>query len=180
MNIVIRIVLLAALAALGVWLWTIVFPSPQKIIRQHLEAVARRASFAPDEGTLARLANTQSLASYFSTNVEIHLDMPELAQITTLDRNEIVQYALAVRSKVSSLNVKFLDVDVTLAPNRQSASADFTVEAHVLGEQDLLVQEMKFTLRKISGQWLITRIETIRTLSILDFERTPTPFIVGA
>ena len=41
MKIAFRVVLLAALAALGVWLWTILFPSPQKIIRQRLEAVAR-------------------------------------------------------------------------------------------------------------------------------------------
>ena len=76
MKIVFRVVLLAALAALGVWLWTIFFPSPQKIIRQRLEAVAKRASFTAGEGTLARLASAQSLAGYFSTNVEINLDVP--------------------------------------------------------------------------------------------------------
>jgi hypothetical protein len=27
------------------------------------------------------------------------------------------------------------------------------------------VQEMKFRLQKIDGQWLITRVETVRTLS---------------
>jgi hypothetical protein len=180
MKSVFRIVLLAALAALGVWLWTIIFPSPEKIIRRQLGDVAKRASFTDDEGALARMAGAQSLAGYFSTNVEVHLDIPELAQITTLDRNEIMQYALAASSKVSSLNVKFLDVNVTLAPNRRAAIADFTVEAHVPGDQDLLVQQMKFTLQKINGQWLITRVETIHTLSILDFERTRTPFIVSA
>jgi hypothetical protein len=180
MKIALRIVSLTVLAALGVWLWTIIFPSPQKIIRQRLEAVAKRASFAPEEGMLGRMADAESLASYFSTHVEVRLDVPELAQITTLDRNEITQYALAARSKVSSLNVKFLDVNVTLAPNRQLAVADFTVEARVADDQDFIVQEMKFTLRKISGQWLITRVETIRTLSILDFEPAPAPSIVEA
>ena len=48
MKIVFRIVLLAALAALGVWLWTMLFPSPEKIIRQRLDAVAQRASFAAE------------------------------------------------------------------------------------------------------------------------------------
>jgi hypothetical protein len=180
MKLVFRIVCLAALAALGVWLWTIIFPSPQKIIRRRLEAVARRASFAPNEGTLARLAGAQSLAGYFSTNVEINLDVPGRLQHTIVGRDEITQAALTARSTASSLSVKFLDVDVTLAPNRQSATADFTVEARVSGDQDLIVQEMKFTLRKISGQWLITRVETIRTLSILDFEPAPAPSIVGA
>jgi hypothetical protein len=27
------------------------------------------------------------------------------------------------------------------------------------------VQEMKFTFQKIGGDWLITRVETVRTLS---------------
>ena len=30
----------------------------------------------PNEGTLARLASAQSLAGYFSTNVEVNLDVP--------------------------------------------------------------------------------------------------------
>ncbi|HUA39154.1 MAG TPA: hypothetical protein VMA35_12255 [Candidatus Sulfopaludibacter sp.] len=178
MKIVFRVVVLAALAILGVWLWTLIFPSPQKIIRQRLEAVARRASFAPDEGTLARLASVQSLASYFSTNVEIDLDVPGRLQHTIMGRDEITQTALAARSTASSLSVKFLDVNVTISPSRQSATADFTVEARVSDDQDLIVQEMKFSLRKINGQWLITRVETIRTLSIFDFERAPTPSIV--
>ena len=110
MKTVFRIVLLAALAALGVWLWTMIFPSPQKIIRQRLEAVARHASFAPEEGTLARLASAQSLASYFSTNVEIYLDVPGRIQHTIMGRDEITQAALAARSTASSLSVKFLDV----------------------------------------------------------------------
>jgi hypothetical protein len=180
MKSVLRIVLLAVLAALGVWLWTIIFPSPEKIIRRQLSQVAERASFKADEGTLARMAGAQSLASYFSTNVEINLDVPGRIQHTIIGRDEITQAALSARSTAGSLSVKFLDMNVTLAPNRRAAIADFTVEARVSGDQDLIVQEMKFTLQKISGQWLITRVETIRTLSILDFERARTPFIVGA
>ena len=36
MKIVFRLILLAALIALGVWLWFVLFPSPEKIIRQRL------------------------------------------------------------------------------------------------------------------------------------------------
>jgi len=180
MKIVLRVVLLAALIAVGVWLWTIIFPSPQKIIRQRLEAVARRASFAADEGTLARMANAQSLADYFSTNVEVNLDVPGRDGHTILGRDEITQAALASRSATSSLSIKFLDVDVTVGPDKRSATADLTVEARASDDLDLIVQEMKFTLQNIGGQWLITRVETIRTLSILDFEPARAAFIVGS
>ena len=161
---------LALLVAPGVWLWTVLFPSPEKVIRQRLATVAQRASFSPNESALARLADAESLAGYFSTNVEINLDVPGRVQHTILGRDEITQTAVAARSTSSSLSVKFLDMNVTIGPDKQSAVADFTVEASIADEQDLIVQEMKFTLQKISGQWLITRVETIRTLSILDFE----------
>jgi hypothetical protein len=178
MKIVLRVGLLAALVAVGIWLWMVLFPSPEKVIRQRLTAVAKYASFAEDEGTLARLADAESLAGCFSTNVEINLDVPGRFQLTITGRDELTQHAAAADSMVSSLSVKFLDVTVTLGPDKQSAVADFTVEARVGGEPDLILQEMKFTLRKIEGQWLITHVETIRTLSILNFELPRAPSIV--
>jgi len=178
MKIVFRVGLLAALVAAGIWLWLVLFPSPEKVIRQRLATVAKRASFAADEGALGRLAGAESLAAYFSTNVEIDLDVPGRIQHTILGRDEITQTAAAARSTVSSLSVKFLDVTLTIGPDKQSAVADFTIEARVGGEPDLIVQEMKFTLRKIDGQWLITHVETIRTLSILNFELPRAPSIV--
>jgi hypothetical protein len=38
------------------------------------------------------------------------------------------------------------------------------VEAKLGGQNDSIVQEMKFTLKKIKGDWLITRVETVNTL----------------
>jgi hypothetical protein len=178
MKIVLRVLSVAALVAVGVWLWTVLFPSPEKVIRQRLATVAKRASFTADESALARLADAESLAGYFSTNVEIDLDVPGRFQLTITGRDEVTQHAAAADSMVSSLSVEFLDVTVTLGPDKQSAVADFTVEARVGGEPDLIVQEMKFTLRKIDGQWLITRVETIRTLSILNLELPRAPSIV--
>jgi hypothetical protein len=42
------------------------------------------------------------------------------------------------------------------------------------------VQEIRILLRRIDGEWLITRVETLRTVSILDFEPAHTLSIVGA
>ncbi len=82
------------------------------------------------------------------------------------------------RSAAGSLNVKFLDINVIVAPDRQSATADLTVDANISDQPNTIVQEMKFTLRKIGGHWLITRVETVRTLSILNFELRRAPSIV--
>ena len=165
MKIVFRIILFAALAALGIWLWMVLFPSPEKVIRKRLTELARTASSSPGESDLARLAAAHSVAGFFSTNVELAVQLPELSQHSSLDHEEITQAALMARSRAGGLKVKFPDINVTVAPDKQSAVADLTVQANISGETDSIVQEMKFTLQKIDGQWLITRVETVRTLS---------------
>ena len=165
MKVIIRIVLLAALAALGVWLWTVLFPRPEKVIRRQLTELARTVSSSSDEGDLTRLAAARSVAGFFSTNVELNVELPELGQRNSMDREEITQAALMARSRAGGVQVKFPDINITVAPDQQSAVADLTVEANVSGEHNPFVQQMKFTLQKIDGRWLITRVETVRTLS---------------
>ena len=165
MKIIIRIVLLAALAALGVWLWMVLFPGPEKVIHRRLTELAGIASSSAGESDLARLAAARNLAGFFSTNVEMKVDLPRLGQLSSMDRDEITQLALAARMHAGGLQVRFPDIAVTVASDRQSAMADLTVTAHIDGEQDSFVQEMKFTLQKIDGKWLITGVETVRTLT---------------
>ena len=165
MKVIIRIVLLAALAALGIWLWTVLFPSPEKVVRRRLTELARTVSSSANESDLTRLASARSVAGFFAATVELNVDLPELGQHNSMDREEITQLALMGRSRAGGLRVKFPDINITVAPDQQSAVADLTVEANVSGEHDPIVQEMKFTLRKTDGQWLITRVETVRTLT---------------
>jgi hypothetical protein len=165
MKVIIRIVLLAALAALGIWLWTVLFPSPEKVVRRRLTELARTVSSSANESDLTRLAAARSVAGFFAATVELNVDLPELGQHNSMDREEITQLALMGRSRAGGLRVKFPDINITVAPDKQSAMADLTVEANVSGEHDPIVQEMKFTLRKTDGQWLITRVETVRTLT---------------
>ena len=165
MKIILRLVLLAALVALGVWLWSVWFPGPEKVIRQRLIKLARTASFAPGEGNLAKLAAVESVASYFATNVEVDINVPGPVQHTLLGRAEIRQAALGARERLRGLQVTFPDVNVTVAPDKQSAVADVTIEVHIAGDSDTVVQEMKFTFQKTEDGWLISRVETVSTLS---------------
>jgi len=165
MKIIIRIVLLAALAALGIWLWTVLFPRPEKVIRRRLTELSRTVSSSANESDLTRLGAARRVAGFFAATVELNVDIPELGQHNSLDREELTQLALLARSRAGGLRVKFPDINITVAPDKQSAVADLTVEANITGEHDSVVREMKFTLRKTDGQWLITRIETVRTLT---------------
>ena len=165
MKITLRLVLLAALITMGVWLWTVVFPSPEEIVRKRLVQVAAEASFNSGENPLIIAARAEHLASRFSTNVEVSLNAPGFERQEFSGRAEITQAAAGARMHSSSLKVEFLDVSVTVASDKLSAVADVAVKVQAAGEKDFNVQELKFTFQKIGGDWLITRVETVRAPS---------------
>jgi hypothetical protein len=158
------------------------FPGPEKVIHQRLTKLARTATFSSGEGNLAKLAAAEDIAGYFATNVEVDINVPGRVQHTLMGRAEIRQAALGARERLSGLKVTFPDINITVAPDKQSAVADLTVDASIAGEHDSIVQEMKFTLQKTDDGWLISRVETVRTLSsaILNFAPRHAPFIVIA
>ncbi len=162
---VLRVILAAMAVALGMWGWVALHPGPERVIRRQLAEVARSASFARGQGYLTQFTAAQRLADCFSTNVEIALDLPGRQEHRLAGRAEIQQAVLSARASLESLSVSFPDATVIIAPDRQNAVADLTLEARIAGQQDMIVQEMKFTLRKIGGQWLIVKVETVRTLS---------------
>ena len=165
MKTALRLVLLAGLIAAGVWLWTDLFPGPEKIVRKRLAQAASEASFKPGENPLVIAARAETLAGYFSTNAEINITLPEHGPHALTGRDEIMQAAAGARAAVGSLKVEFPDVSVTVAPDKLSAVADAAVQVQAGGNKDIHVQEMKITFRKIGGDWLITRVETVRTLT---------------
>jgi hypothetical protein len=165
MKIVWQLILLAALAAAGIWLWTILFPGPEKIIRNRLAQAASEVSFKSDENPLVIAARAERFVAFFSTNVEVNIDLPEHGQHSMAGREEIMQAAAGAHGMVSSLTVEFPDMNITIGPDKLSAVADVSMKVQSAGEKEVFVQEIKFTLQKTGGDWLITRVETVRTLS---------------
>jgi hypothetical protein len=167
MKIVARLALLAVLAAVGFWLYTVFFPGPEKIIRKRLAKVAQLASIQPDQGLLSRGASIQELANYFDSKVEITLNWRGSSQHTLAGRDEIIEAAKLAHGNFKSLQIEFLDLNVLVAPDKQSATVNLTAKVTTADERDFQVQELKITLRKVNGEWLIFQIETVRTLSRL-------------
>lgn len=166
MKIIFRLVLLAGVLAAGVWLWLWFFPSPEKVIRQRLAAIARLASFSADENQLAMLGGAQKLAGFCSPDLQVKLAAPANVEHTFESRQEIVQSLLGARAAFGgTLKVEFLDVLVTLAPDQRSAQADLTARMLPTNNNDVNVQEIKFTLKQVGGLWLVTRAETVRNFN---------------
>lgn len=166
MKMVSRLILAVALAALAVWLWTVFFPSPEKIIRKRLAKLAQDASFSQGENDLVKIATAQNIPGFFSSNVEVNITIPGHEQQQMAGREEVRTAAIASRTAATDLDVKFPDVNVTVAPDKSSATADVTVDATVSGERDSIVQELKITFQKTDGDWLINKVETVQNVSL--------------
>ena len=155
----------AVLIAFGVWLWSVVFPSPERVIRKRLAELAKSVSFGGNESPLAALDNSQRVAGFFTEDVEVHVDLPGRSAQILSGREQLFYAVKQARSMLGGLQVEFLDVNATVAPDRKSAEANLTLKGRVAGEKDLIVQELKLMLNKLEGNWRIKRVETVKTLS---------------
>ena len=159
-----RVVFSAAIVAIAVWAWLHFFPSPERAIRKRLDELAKSASFGR-EGELARVNNAALFSSFFTSDVEITVDLPGRTPLTFGGRDQLLQAALAARATAGSLTVEFPDINITVSPDKTTATAHLTAKAKVGTERDLIVQEMKLMLRKQGREWLIYKLETVKTLS---------------
>jgi len=159
-----RIFLLVVLAALGYGIVRFFFPDPVKVIRKQLTGLAQTVSFDANEGALAKLSNAQKVGSFFLSDVEVIVDIPNQGNRTFVGRDDLVQAAHVARRDLSGLQVEFPDIEVLVGRDGQSATANVTVRAQMAGARDDHVQELRFTLEKVEGDWLIGRIQTVKTL----------------
>lgn len=159
-----RLLLIATAWAIAGLAWLALHPTPERQIRKQLETAVRSASFGPNQGMLAKVAGASRLADCFTTNVEINIDVPGRQEHRLASRVEIQQAAMALRASVQSVSVALPDITIVVNPDKESATADVTLEVRIAGESDMNVQEARITLRKINGDWLITKAETVKTL----------------
>ncbi len=164
MKKLVQIIFLAVVLALGVWLWTAWFPNPKQAVRNRLNRVAQLASFSANEGNISRALSVQKLGSLFAEDVQVMVDIPGAESHTFTSRGELMQIVLAAKRLGDGLKAEFLDMNIEMGTGDQSALVDLTLKAKVGGESDMIVQELNVTLKKINGDWLITRVETVRTL----------------
>jgi cytoskeletal protein RodZ len=160
----IRIILLAVLGALGYWGWTLFFPSPEKVIRKQLHALATEASFAPKQSLITQAWNASVLESFFTPDVQVTITVPG-TEHSINGRAELLQAALGAHQVVSSLQIDLPDIKVVVAPGKEAAVVNLTARGKVSGQKDYYLQELRLRLIKVKRDWLINEIVTVRTLS---------------
>jgi len=163
----IQIVLVLGIAGFAIWLWTVMFPSPEKAIRARLNSLAKTISFTSGGSLLAKAYSAEKVAEFFTPEVEVDVSVPGYEQLTIHGRDEVTQTAAGARTRLSSLTVEFLDMNIIVDADRQSAKVNLTGKATVPGEKDVSAQEFNFMMKKVDGKWEIYRVETVKTLSQL-------------
>lgn len=157
-----RLVVISLLAAAGIWAWRTLFPNPERLIRRQLSELAQAASFGPKDGPLALLVNPDKIAELCTPDVFIKVNDFGYTQ-SLKGREDVRKAALAMRTTLTSLTVRFPDIRVQLDPDRQSATVYVTANGQASGERVQLV-ELRFTMRQTGRDWLIAGVETISTL----------------
>jgi hypothetical protein len=163
MKTVVRLVVLAAVAGLGFWLWTVFFPAPEKVVLKKMTALAATATYGASDSNLIRAGKASNLVGMFAADAQIVVSVPELNR-TLSGRDEIREAALGGFAGLSALKVEFLDPAVRLAPDKLTAEVSCIAKVVAGSSQDFGVQEMRFQFRKVEGHWLISRAETMKTL----------------
>jgi hypothetical protein len=92
------------------------------------------------------------------------VDIPPRLVRTFSSRQEIVETATAARSVLTSLRIEFVDASVAVGPDRQTAEAHLTLKANFPGEALPEVQELKLSFQRDGGDWLVQRVQTVKTL----------------
>lgn len=162
MKLAVRLLILAVLLVLGYWAWMAAVPNPRAVIRRRLEKLAQIASFSQDEGPGTKLANVQKIGGYFADQVTVNVEVQGLDKAEYNSRAELIQSMQAARMAVGSVQAKFLGSKIEMTPGNQEAIVGVVLTVDINGEQNAVVVDLKIGMKKIGGDWLITRVETVQ------------------
>lgn len=156
-----RLLVLAALIALG-WLgWRLFFPGPARVIRSRLNGLARTASFEKSDGIVPKGFKMERIPDYFTPDVVVNLEARGLPHRSFSGRQDLQEAVGLAMQAYHGVKVEFLDIVVTVGPDQQTATADLTARVTIADEKDFYVAELNFLLKKVQGAWLIYRVESV-------------------
>jgi len=164
MKWIVRVIMLAALAALLWWGWRTFFPSDERRVQKLLHGIAETVSVPAEGKFVGGVLAADRLKGFFTPEVEIAVDVPGETHFNLNGREELAQAYLLARTQYRGLTVEFFDIQVSVASDRETAVADLTARARQPGRQELHVQEMRVNLVRRAGEWRVQRVETTRSI----------------
>ena len=158
---------LAGILALLVVVWGAgaLFPSEERRIRQRLDELAETASMEAGEPPLVRMSRAARIGRHFTENVVVDLGDPfRLIR----GREAAIGAAARIPVRPEGVTFEFVDVQVVVAPDEQTATVRLTAQGSGLdvgtGDQVIDARELDMTLRQLAGEWLIGRVDGIEVI----------------
>jgi len=148
-TIVSAILLAVMVAGIGYRYW----PSDERSIRRHLSNLAEALSFPLAESEEERLTRLAVLREYFAPDVRVGLDGREVTS-----RDEIVSLLTGFQPPPGGVHVEFVNVAVTLAEDRESATVTLTARMSSTNERGVSTLDERIadvTMRNVDDDWVI-------------------------
>lgn len=160
----VRVAIAVLLVAGLIWGIRRLFPSDREKIVRQLNDLASTVSTAGAETDVARMAKAARIGRFFTEDVTVDLGPP---QSPIQGRGTLVALAASAREQ-GRLRVEFIDVQIAIGPGSMSASVDLTAKVSGPDSEDgrpaVDAREFRITFQKVRDEWLISRVEGVRTL----------------
>lgn len=155
-----------ALVAGGVYWWLQNDPHQREVrrIQKRLQDLASDASFPENAPALSKFAYPSTLTGYFTDPAQLDITFGDRAISRSYTRSQLEEDAAALRLAVRALNIQFLDIAVDLDEDFESALAHLTAKIYFANDPEYAVQEFRLTMAKPGGDWLVKRVETVKTI----------------
>ena len=159
-----RAVMIALIVA-GAWFgWRWLFPSDEAQIHAVLDRIAEAVGTGAQEGEIERLARAASLRNHLDAGITVDAG-PPFKDLS--GRDVIIGTVSRLNSTIRDLEIRFVDVQISIPPDRSTANVYMTAEARFRGPQDepsLEARELDVLFRKIEGNWVVSEVAFVRTL----------------
>jgi len=159
-----QIVIAVALVALGYFGYRWYAGSGDEgRIRAALEELAATVGEPRAEG-FAQMTRAAAFGSFFTPDVEVDVGAP---YAPFRGRDTIIAMAAKAAAPGQGLDVRFVDVEVDVAPGGTEAIARMTAtvaDRRAASDRGIDARELEMAWRKVDGHWLIARVTGIETL----------------
>lgn len=155
------LLVLAVAAAVAGYTW---WYGTERQIRRVLVSVEEGFTHAAPSAGLGAVSTAAALQPHFSEDVVIEPGRPFGA---VQGRDAVLAAAARVRSTTPAFRVEFVDVQIDLTPDDQSASIDCTAMATLqdrAGQESVDAREVIITMHVQDGRWVITHVRAVEVL----------------
>jgi hypothetical protein len=161
---VVSVAAAVAIVAVAGWIWTTWRPDEERQIRARLSSLAEEFNTSAADG-LGLVAKAARMGTYFSDDVTIDLG-PGSAAI--VGRDTLMGMAARLQPRTSVYTLSLDDVAIDVAPEKRTAKVALTLiitrTSGVTGKESLDAREFSVDLRKLDGEWRISRAAAVDTL----------------